>query len=280
MPAAGTLYIVATPIGNLGDGSARARDVLATVAVIAAEDTRHSRPLLEAWGVATPLLSLHEHNESQRVAVLLERLLAGEDVALISDAGTPLIADPGYRLVRAAQQADIPVRPVPGPSALIAALSVAGLASDRFLFLGFLPARASARRQALEETREQQATLVLYESPRRLAACLADAVQVLGGAREAWVGRELTKRFETHYRGTLAELAAQFAAADTVRGECVLVIAGAVTATTRTHLDQRELLRGLLAELPASRAARLAARLTGGNRQALYQEALALQQEQ
>ncbi len=275
----GTLYVVATPIGNLNDGSTRARDILAQVAVIAAEDTRHSQTLLDAWGVRAALLSLHEHNEERRIARLLERLQAGDDVALISDAGTPLIADPGYRLVRAVREAGVPIRPVPGPCALVAALSVAGLPSDRFLFLGFLPARARARQRALEALRDERATLVCYESPRRLADCLADAEATLGAAREAWVGRELTKRFETHYHGTLAELAAQFRQADTVRGECVLVIAGAERTPSEVLPDSRQLLRELLTELPASRAARLAARLTGGNRQALYQQALELSRQ-
>ena len=273
----GTLYVVATPIGNLGDASARMQQTLAAVALVAAEDTRHTGALLAGFGAHTPLVSLHEHNEEGRIAALLERLRQGEDIALVSDAGTPLLADPGYRLVRATLAASLPVRPIPGPCALIAALSVAGLPTDRFLFAGFLPARSGARVQALGELLQQPATLVFYEAPHRIAAALADAAATLGEAREAWVGRELTKRFETHYRGTLGELARHFAEhpAD-ARGEFVFIVAGATTAAAKTQVEAEALLRLLLEELPASRAARLAARITGQPRQALYQQALGL----
>ena len=273
----GTLYVVATPIGNLGDASARMQQTLAAVALVAAEDTRHTGALLAGFGAHTPLVSLHEHNEEGRIAALLERLRQGEDIALVSDAGTPLLADPGYRLVRATLAASLPVRPIPGPCALIAALSVAGLPTDRFLFAGFLPARSGARVQALGELLQQPATLVFYEAPHRIAAALVDAAATLGETREAWVGRELTKRFETHYRGALGELARHFAEhpAD-ARGEFVFIVAGATTPAAKTQVEAESLLRLLLEELPASRAARLAARITGQPRQALYQQALVL----
>lgn len=278
--AGGTLYVVATPIGNLADGSQRAREVLAKVAVIAAEDTRHSRSLLDAWGIQGSLISLHEHNEVSRVERLIKRLQNGDDVALISDAGTPLVADPGYRLVRAAQEAGLCVRPVPGPCAMIAGLSVSGLATDRVLFLGFLPSRAAARRSRLQSLCSEPSTLVCYESPRRLVALLQDVAAELGAGRQVWLGRELTKRFETHYRGEAAALAERLPQLhpDGMRGECVVVIEGASTAPSASAIDPLQLLRVLLEELPASRAARVAARLTGRPRQELYREALALQQ--
>ncbi|TVS17473.1 MAG: 16S rRNA (cytidine(1402)-2'-O)-methyltransferase [Gammaproteobacteria bacterium] len=272
---AGTLYVVATPIGNLADASARARTTLAAVSLIAAEDTRHTSGLLANWGIGTPLLSLHEHNEEARIPGLLTRLRAGEDVALVSDAGTPLLADPGYRLVRAVAAAGLRVRPIPGACALTAALSVAGLPTDRFLFAGFLPARSGPRKAALAELRTQAATLAFYESPHRVTAALADAAEVLGGEREAWVGRELTKRFETHYRGSLAEIAACFGAGEAEeRGEFVLLIAGSREVGTADAIDAGRLLRALLDELPASRAAKVAAKVLGMPRQELFQRAL------
>ncbi len=272
---AGILYVVATPIGNLEDASDRARSTLASVALIAAEDTRHTRGLLAKWGIDTPLVSLHEHNEEGRIPGLLARLRAGDDLALVSDAGTPLLADPGYRLVRAVTAADLPVRPVPGPCALIAALSVAGLATDRFLFAGFLPARTAARKAALAELRTLPATLAFYEAPHRVGAVLRDAAEVLGGEREAWLGRELTKRFETHHRGSLAELAEQVRTGLAVeRGEFVLLIAGADGEVERTAVEAEALLDALLEELPASRAAKVAARVLGRPRQELYRLAM------
>lgn len=272
---AGVLYVVATPIGNLEDASFRARSTLAAVALIAAEDTRHTRSLLANWGIDTPLISLHEHNEEGRIPGLLARLRAGEDLALVSDAGTPLLADPGYRLVRAAVSEGLPVRPVPGACALIAALSVAGLATDRFLFAGFLPARTAARKAALGELRALPVTLAFYEAPHRIAAVLRDASEVLGGEREAWLGRELTKRFETHHRGTLAQLAEQVRTGVAVeRGEFVLLVAGADAVTAAGAVEPDLLLDALLEELPASRAAKVAARVLGIPRQELYRRAM------
>lgn len=275
----GTLFVVATPIGNLEDASLRARATLNGVALIAAEDTRHTRTLLATWGIDTDLISLHEHNEEARIPGLLDRLRNGEDLALVSDAGTPLLADPGYRLVRAAVAADLPVRPVPGPCALVAALSVSGLPTDRFLFAGFLPAKSGQRKAALSDLRRLAATLVFYEAPHRIRAALADAAEVLGDEREAWVGRELTKRFETHYSGSLAALAQRFTTGDEEeRGEFVLIVGGAAVSTPTTELDADTVLEALLAELPASKAAKVAAKLLDRPRQDLFQRCLELTQ--
>lgn len=250
--------------------------MLARVALVAAEDTRRARTLLAHLGVDVPLRSLHEHNEAGRIPELLAVLREERDVALVSDAGTPLIADPGYRLVRACVDAGLPVRPVPGPSAVTAALSVAGIATDRFRFEGFLPARAGPRREVLAALAREACTLVFYEAPHRIAAMLADAAEVLGAERRAWVGRELTKRFESHRSGALAELAELLRSeAEPARGEFVVVVAGAAEAPEAAALDAEALLDALLEELPASRAAKVAARVTGAPRQALYQQALA-----
>jgi 16S rRNA (cytidine1402-2'-O)-methyltransferase len=267
--------VVATPIGNLEDLSARARTVLARVSLVAAEDTRRARTLLTHLGVDVPLRSLHEHNEAGRIPELLDTLRAGRDVALVSDAGTPLIADPGYRLVRACVDAGLQVRPIPGPSALTAALSVAGIATDRFRFEGFLPARSGPRREALAALAREPCTLVFYEAPHRIAAMLEDGAQVLGSERRAWVGRELTKRFESHRSGELAGLAELLRTeAEPARGEFVVVVEGASAVPEPATLDAEALLDALLEELPASRAAKVAARVTGAPRQALYQRAL------
>lgn len=271
----GTLYVVATPIGNLEDLSARARTVLARVSLVAAEDTRRARNLLAGLGIDVPLRSLHEHNEVGRIPELLDALRAGRDVALVSDAGTPLIADPGYRLVRACVDAGLPTRPIPGPSAITAALSVAGIATDRFRFEGFLPARAGPRREALAARARESCTLVYYEAPHRIAAMLEDAAEVLGPRRRAWVGRELTKRFESHRSGELAGLAELLRTeAEPARGEFVVVVEGAPAAPESATLDAEALLDALLEELPASRAAKVAARVTGAPRQVLYRRAL------
>lgn len=275
----GTLFVVATPIGNMDDASPRVRATLQAVALIAAEDTRHTRTLLASWGIDTDMVSLHEHNEEARIPGFLDRLRSGEDLALVSDAGTPLLADPGYRLVRAVVAAQLPVRPVPGPCALVAALSVAGLPTDRFLFAGFLPAKSGPRKTALAELRSTTSTLVFYETPHRIKAALADAAEVLGGERQAWVGRELTKRFETHYPGSLAELSERFAAGDEEeRGEFVLIIGGAQAGPQTSELDADALLEALLAELPASKAAKVAAKLLDRPRQELFQRCLELAQ--
>jgi len=275
----GTLWIVATPIGNLEDLSPRAQRILGEVDLVVCEDTRHSGRLLAAFGLQARLASLHEHNEEREVPGLIARLQGGESIALVSDAGTPLLSDPGYRLVRAAGAAGLAVSPVPGPSAVLAALSVAGLPTDRFAFEGFLPARAAARRARLEALADEPRTLVFFEAGNRLAALLADAADVLGGERAAVVARELTKLHETLYRGTLAELAAGLATdPDASRGENVVVIAGREPAASREGDEAAlaTLLPALLEELPPSRAVRIAAKLTGVPRRRAYELALKL----
>jgi 16S rRNA (cytidine1402-2'-O)-methyltransferase len=266
----GTLYVVATPIGNLGDLGPRARAVLAAVDLVAAEDTRHTGQLLTGLGIAARLVSLHEHNEAERVAALLAELAAGRSVALVSDAGTPLVSDPGYRLVAAARAAGVATSPVPGPCAAIALLSVAGLPTDRFAFEGFLPARAEARRQRLAALARAPVTTVFHEAVHRIGAMLADLRDVFGADRAAAVGRELTKRHETLYRGSLGELATRVTAVpDQVRGEYVIAVAGCADAAA----DDAELARVvaiLAAELPAGQAAGLAAKLTGRPRRDAY----------
>lgn len=273
----GALYVVATPIGHRDDLSPRARAVLAGVTLVAAEDTRHTGRLLAAFGIDVPLVSLHEHNERARIPGLLARLRAGSSVALVSDAGTPGISDPGYPLVVAAHESGIAVVAVPGPSAVATALSVAGQPTDRFVFEGFLPARAKARRARLEALAHEPRTLVLYESAHRVAASLADLVAAFGGERPATLARELTKAFETVRRATLAELAEWVAGdPDQRRGEIVLVIAGAPARPAGADGPGLEaVLDALLAELPPARAAAVAARLTGVTRRAAYRAALA-----
>lgn len=276
MALPGVLYVVATPIGNMGDISARAREILAKAGAVAAEDTRHSGRLLRELGLERPLVSLHEHNERARVGELVARLKAGETLALVSDAGTPLLSDPGYLFVAAAIEAGITVTPVPGPSAAIAALSAAGLPCDRFCFEGFLPARAAARRQRLAALAAETRTLVLYEAPHRIAECLEDLVSACGEGRRACVAREITKRFETFYRGSLGELAARAKSdADLARGECVVIVEGAPDAEpSLAKLD--ETLAVLLRHLPPSTAAAAAASLTGLRRADAYARAIAL----
>jgi 16S rRNA (cytidine1402-2'-O)-methyltransferase len=273
----GVLYVVATPIGNLEDITARARRLLGEVELIAAEDTRHTRALLAHLGVATPLLSLHEHNERERLALLVPRLEGGARIALVSDAGTPLISDPGFALVRECHRRGIRVSPVPGPSALTAALSASGLPTDRFRFEGFLPRTADARRARLLELAAETVTLVFYESAHRIAASLADMAVTLGGDRPAVIARELTKRFETVRSGPLAALAEAVGAdAEQRLGEMVVLVEGlpppAADAVSPAGLRALAI---LLEELPVKQAAALAARLTGDGRNALYRAALA-----
>jgi 16S rRNA (cytidine1402-2'-O)-methyltransferase len=275
--AAGTLYVVATPIGNLGDLSARAREVLSRVQLIAAEDTRHTRQLLQAFGIATALTSLHEHNEMQKTESLISRLLAGESMALVSDAGTPLISDPGFDFVAAARARGVPIAVVPGPCAAIAALSIAGLPTDRFVFEGFLPAKSAARIARLRELSRERRTMIFYEAPHRLLEVLRDLAAELGAERAASVSRELTKRFETTYTGTLAQLCAMAEQdADMSRGEIVIVVSGNTDETGAHSFDADQLLRTLLEELPPSQAAKVAAKLTGQKRGDLYARATQL----
>ncbi|MFC4864396.1 16S rRNA (cytidine(1402)-2'-O)-methyltransferase [Pseudomonas sp. MAHUQ-62] len=275
--AVGTLYVVATPIGNLDDITARALRVLKEVSLVAAEDTRHSVRLLQHFGIETPLAACHEHNERDQGGRFLARLQAGDDVALISDAGTPLISDPGFHLVRQARAAGIPVVPVPGACALIAALSSAGLPSDRFIFEGFLPAKTTARRGRLEALKEEPRTLIFYEAPHRLLESLEDMRGVFGGDRPAVLARELTKTFETLKGAPLEELCGWVAAdSNQQRGECVVLVGGWQAPEGEGALSEEALrvLDLLLAELPVKRAAALAAEITGVRKNLLYQAAL------
>lgn len=267
----GILYVVATPIGNLGDMTPRAVEVLQKVARIAAEDTRHSAGLLRHFAITTPMLSLHEHNERQKVAALLHRLSAGESIALISDAGTPLISDPGYVLVREAQQAGIRVVPVPGASALIAALSASGLPTDRFSFEGFLPAKGGARRKLLESLRQEQRTLAFYESPHRILDSLADMVAMFGEARQAVVARELTKTFETIRHDSLGALF-KWVKGDMnqQKGEFVLLVHGSEEIAEGIDPESCRIASLLADELPVKQAAALAAQISGEKKNALY----------
>lgn len=280
--APGRLYVVATPIGNLGDLSARARETLAGAALIAAEDTRHTGTLLKAFGISTPMISLHDHNEAQRAPELVERLRGGASVALVSDAGTPAISDPGFDLVRACAAAGIEVIAVPGPCALVAALSIAALPTDRFCFEGFLPARGAARRARLGELSAERRTLVFYQSPHRIEETLADCAEHLGPTREAVLAREITKLHESLYRGSLAQLADRAKSdADLSRGEIVLVVAGAAPEVAAQGDDGHggaldRALKPLLEELPLKQAAHLAARIAGVRDNEAYKRALDL----
>jgi len=267
-----TLWLVATPIGHFDDFSPRAKQVLGAVAAIACEDTRHSRPLLAKAGIERPLLALHEHNETQETPRLLARLAAGESIALIADAGTPLISDPGYRLVAAARAAQIPVSAVPGACAAIVALTLSGLATDRFVFEGFLPAKSAARRARLQALACEPRTLIIYESKHRIEASLNDLIAVFGGERRAVLARELTKLHETVLGDRLDEIAARVAADPNQRlGEFVLVIEGAPPIDAAALLAEgQRVLRILARELKPSVAAKLAAEISGAPRKALY----------
>ncbi|MFV1973030.1 MAG: 16S rRNA (cytidine(1402)-2'-O)-methyltransferase [Thiohalobacterales bacterium] len=279
---AGSLYVVATPIGNLQDISARALDILGRVAQIAAEDTRHSRKLLSHYGIGTPLTALHEHNEVEQAGRLLRDLEAGRDLALITDAGTPLISDPGYHLVQTVRAAGVRVVPVPGPAACIAALSAAGLPSDRFVFEGFLPTKPAARRQRLEVLRDEPRTLIFYESPHRVVDCLDDMADVFGTGRQAVIARELSKLYETIEDGTLAALTDWITAdPDQQKGEFVILVHGA-PARDRTDIDAHDqrVLQLLLQELSLKQAVALAAKITGLPKNRLYEKGIALKTDQ
>ncbi|MGC8121616.1 16S rRNA (cytidine(1402)-2'-O)-methyltransferase [Marinobacter sp. VGCF2001] len=276
--AGGRLSIVATPIGNLADLTARAQNVLAAADLVAAEDTRHSARLLQHLGLSKPLLALHDHNERDRVGRILSALDEGRHVALISDAGTPLISDPGYIVVREARKAGHEVSPVPGACALVAALSAAGLPTDRFLFAGFLPAKRSGRRSALAELREQVATLVFYESPHRILDLMQDVLDEFGPERECVLGRELTKAFETFYSGSVEEVLAQLQAdPNGTRGEFVVMVRGNDEMPDASgNLDADALLKLLVAEMPVKKAAKIVAEVSGLKKNELYQRALQL----
>ncbi len=276
----GILYCVATPIGNLADMTERAKRILAEVDKIYAEDTRVTRGLLTHFGIQGTLASLHDYNEAGRVASIQAELEQGMQLALVSDAGTPLISDPGYKLVHALGSAGCKIVPIPGASALIAALSVAGLPTDRFVFEGFLPAKAVSRRKWLESLVDESRTLVFYESSHRIAEMLADVASTLGAERPVVVLRELTKLFESIYRGSAGELVAQLAAdANMSRGEFVVVVAGKVVNEDEEQLSALRadsILAVLLEELPVKQAAAIAARLTGLPKNQLYKQALAM----
>lgn len=270
-PEPGTLHVVATPIGNLADLSPRALDTLRTVDAVCAEDTRHTRQLLSHFGVDQTLIALHQHNEDAQVAQLVARLQAGASLALVSDAGTPLVSDPGFRLVRAARDAGLQVSPVPGACAAIAALSVAGLASDRFVFEGFLPAKASARRERLGQLVGETRTLLFYESSHRIEESLADFATVFGGARRIVLARELTKLFETVIDGTVeAVLARVTGDPNQRRGEFVLMLEGCADDADARIREGQRLYTRLVEHLKPSQAAKLAADLSGAPRKALY----------
>lgn len=267
----GCLYIVATPIGNLDDITHRAVSVLGSVDAIAAEDTRHSRNLLQHLGIDTPLFALHEHNEAGMAGKIVARLQGGEALALISDAGTPLVSDPGFIVVREARRAGIRVIPVPGASSILAALSCSGLPTDRFVFEGFLPAKQGARQKRLQGLASEPRTLIFFEAPHRIVATLADMSTAFGDERKAVVARELTKTWETLLDGTLAELLEQVSAdSNQSRGEIVVIVEGR-TGEQEVNEDVQRLLDVLLEELPLKRAAALAAKITGLNKKQLYQ---------
>lgn len=278
---AGVLYVVATPIGNLGDISERALRILSGVDAVLAEDTRRSRRLLRAHGVDTPLRSLHDHNERRMATRIVQGLEAGERLALVSDAGTPVISDPGFHLVRRVREAGCEVVPVPGPCALVCALSVAGLPTDRFVFEGFLPARGTARRRRLGELKNEARTLVFYEAPHRIGETLADLAEAFGGARAAALAKELTKVHERIRHGPLADLREWLGESPGhARGEFVILVEGAGEAgPPLPPVDVRGPLRELLKELPVRRAVDLVHRLTGGERNRLYRQALEIRRE-
>jgi 16S rRNA (cytidine1402-2'-O)-methyltransferase len=274
------LYVVATPIGNFGDMSQRAVEVLRNVGLIAAEDTRHSQRLLQHYGISTSVTAFHDHSDERALHRIGKCLEGGGSVALISDAGTPLISDPGYRLVRYAQDRGFAVRPVPGACAAIAALSVSGLPTDRFLFEGFLPAREGARVNRLNALAAESVTLVFYEAPHRIEASLQSMIKVFGGAREAVLAREITKLFETVKRGSLAELE-QFVCGDNnqQKGEMVLLVAGREAIEQDVSADVAALLLRLSRELPAKQAAAVVADYTGLRKNLLYDHLLAMKQQ-
>ncbi len=272
----GHLYVVATPIGNLRDLSARAQAVLAGVDLVAAEDTRTSGVLMQQFGIRTRMTAFHEHNERALIAELVQMLTRGQSIAVISDAGTPLISDPGFGLVRAAREAGLPVIAIPGPCAAIAALSISGLPTDSFVFAGFLPPKSQARRARLQELAVDPRTLILYEASHRIVECVGDCAAILGADRRLFLAREISKRFEQSVLDRAAAVVEWLAADENrQRGEFVLIIEGA-PASAADPVAARTLLQALLRELPAARAAKLAAEITGADRKDMYALALTL----
>ena len=276
----GVLYIVATPLGNLGDMSQRAIDTLQQVDLIAAEDPRHSKKLLQHFGIDKPMIAFHEHNERDRASEILNQLLDGRRIALISDAGTPLISDPGYHLIRQLHAAGLRVVPIPGPSAVITALCAAGLPTDHFCFEGFLPSKAGAREKSLHKLAQASRTLVFYESPHRLLETLKAMMQVFGPDRCMTLARELTKTFETIHQDTIANIVSWVEEnPEQQKGESVLIIEGAAhQASDRCEVDSGKLLLTLLSCMSVKDAAHHAAKLTGQSKNELYQRALHIKQ--
>ncbi|MHC9509885.1 16S rRNA (cytidine(1402)-2'-O)-methyltransferase [Kangiella sp. M94] len=270
----GTLFVVATPIGNIEDISARAIRTLKEVNLICAEDTRHSQRLVQHYQIDTPMMSLHEHNEVARIDQIAKRLQEGQSIALISDAGTPLISDPGFKLVRELRQQGHRISPIPGPSAIITALSIAGLATDSFSFWGFLPAKSSGRKQVFNDLSHHSETLVFYESSHRILDCLKDLQEVMGD-RELVIARELTKTFETILSGGVSNLVEKVAAdLDQQKGEFVLMVSGCGEKPEAMDLATEKLMTALLQELPPNKAAKIAAQVSGLKKKVLYQWAL------
>ena len=273
------LFLVATPIGNLGDISSRALETLKSVDLVAAEDTRHSRRLLQHFGLDARMIAYHEHNEEQQTPALVARLLEGQSIALVSDAGTPLLSDPGYRLVQAALEHGIRVVPIPGPCAAIVALSASGLPTDRFAFEGFTPAKPGPRRSYLQALKSEQRTLVFYVSCHRIVDTLKDMEAVFGGHRQAVMARELTKTFETLHKAALSELLAWVEQdSNQQKGEIVILLEGAQQQGDEEQVLLNRLMPVLVEELPVKQAARIAARVTGLNKNELYRHALALKE--
>jgi len=278
MAEQGILYVVATPIGNLDDMTPRAIAVLQQADLIAAEDTRHSGRLLQHFGITTPTQSCHEHNEREQAPKLVARMLAGESIALVSDAGTPLVSDPGFHLVREARSAGIRVAPVPGASAMIAALSASGLPSDRFIFEGFLPAKPAGRRQRLQELAAETRTMIFYESTHRIDGAMNDMAEIFGGERLVVIAREVTKRFETIHGDSIVNLISWMENdADQRKGEFVVMVHGAEAVDSgEVDAEAERVLKILLAELPVKQAAALASEITGVKKNALKKLALSL----
>lgn len=274
-----TCYVVATPIGNIEDWSPRAIETLKTVDLIFAEDTRHSAKLMQLFNIATPMRSLHDHNETDRIDEILNLLNDDKSIAIISDAGTPLISDPGFKVVRALREHDQTIIPIPGVSALITALSVSGIATDRFSFEGFLPAKSSGRKSKMDTLRKDPRTLIFYESSHRIIEMLKDAISVFGEDRYAFIGREMTKRYESYISNTLKELLTYYQThSDEQRGEYVVVIEGSTDDTEHTEgVDLNELLEILLAELPLKQAVSIAMKITKLSKNHIYQTALTIQ---
>lgn len=276
----GTLYIVATPIGNLADMTERAVNTLKQVDLIACEDTRHTSKLLHHLAIQKPLVAVHDHNESEKIEWAKKQLDQGKNIALVSDAGTPLISDPGFVLVRALRELGCQVQPVPGVSAIITALSAAGLATDRFTFEGFLPHKSGAKKEKLEAVLQEPRTLVYYESKHRILDTLKVMAELFGDQRRAVVARELTKTFESYYQGNFSEIHQQLSEnANQQKGEFVIMISGNDNPQSDSSVNQEKLFKLLLAELPPKKAAAIVAEVTGQNKKDLYQQALEMKNQ-